>query len=67
MGSEKDPEKMEDNEGHELESASAGSNGYPDFDHEEVEAMDAGHQADLAIQQVCLLWDGQQKLHLMHN
>ena len=35
------------------------SNGYPDSDHEEVEEMDVGHQADLAIQQVCLLRDGQ--------
>lgn len=28
------------------------SNGYPDSDHEEIEAMDAGHQTDLAIQRV---------------
>ena len=67
MGSEKDLEKTEHNEEHALESASPtlcsdlekaehdASNGYPDFDHDEVEEMDAGHLVDLAIQQVRLL------------
>jgi len=77
MDSEKDLEKMEDNEEHALESASptlcsdpekaedpvkrrqVDLKSRPDSDHEEVEAMDAGHQVDLAIQQVCLLRDGQ--------
>lgn len=67
MGSEKDLEQMEDNEerGPESESptlcsdpekaekrAQHDSNSYPDYDHEETEEMDAGHQLDLAIQQV---------------
>jgi len=70
MTSEKDLEKMGDNEEHRLESTSPTlcsnpekvedsekrtqdePNGYPDFDHEETEEMDAGHQFDLAIQQV---------------
>jgi hypothetical protein len=53
-----DPEKAEDPEMRRQDD----SNGNPDSDHEEVEAMNAGHQVDLAIQQVCLLRDGQQSL-----
>jgi hypothetical protein len=53
-----DPEKTEDPEKRRHDN----SNGYPDPDHEGVEEMDAGHQADLAIQQVCLLQNAQQGL-----
>ena len=67
MASEKDLEKMEGHEEQAAGSASPTvyekleeserpiqetSGGYPDLGHEEVEELDAGHQADLARQRV---------------
>ena len=41
-------ERQEDEEKH-----MQGADGEPDIEHEEVEEMDAGHQADLRRQRVC--------------
>ena len=51
-----DQEKTDDPE----KQTQDGLNSYPDLDHEETEEMDAGHQFDLAIQEVRHPWGGQQ-------
>lgn len=58
-----DPEKSEDSE----KQMQDDPNSFPDSDHEEAEDMDAGHQFDLAIQQVSHTRGGTTTLLLMHN
>lgn len=52
-----DPEKTDDPEVRTQDDP----NGYPDSGREETEDMDAGHQFDLAIQQVSHTRHGQQR------